>query len=77
MPLFDKPAPLPGRTLWDRFLYGLCALVIWAAVLWSALSPDKEEPAHLSVDRPKVFQNASPQNERRSVSPIVRGVPTE
>jgi len=76
MPLFEKPAPPPGRTLWDRILYGLCALAIWVAVLWCARSPDKEGPARLSADRPQTIQNASPQDERRSVSPTVRGAPT-
>lgn len=36
MPLFDKPPP-PSRSLWDRILYVLCAVVIWAAVLHEAL----------------------------------------
>ncbi|WP_396592926.1 hypothetical protein [Brevundimonas sp. R86498] len=39
MPLFDRdpPPPPPRRTLWDRLLYGLCAVLIWAAVLYRAL----------------------------------------
>jgi hypothetical protein len=38
MPLFDKPPPSPPRrTLWDRILYVLCAVLIWAAVLYEAL----------------------------------------
>ncbi len=39
MPLFDKdPPPPPRRTLWDRLLYVLCAVAIWAAVLYCALT---------------------------------------
>ncbi len=37
MPLFDKDIPPPRRTLWDRILYGLCAVVIWAAALYGML----------------------------------------
>lgn len=36
MPLFDKSPP-PRRSLWDRILYLLCAVLIWAAVLYEAL----------------------------------------
>lgn len=35
MPLFDKDPP--RRTLWDRILYALTAVLIWAAVLYCAL----------------------------------------
>ena len=31
MPLFDKDIPPPRRTLWDRILYVICAIVVWAA----------------------------------------------
>ena len=37
MPLFDKPPPPPRRTLWDRIAYVLCAILIWAAVLYEIL----------------------------------------
>jgi len=36
----DTPPPLKGptrRTLWDRIAYGLAAILIWVAVLYSAL----------------------------------------
>ena len=36
----DRPPPLngpPRRTLWDRIAYGLAAILIWVAVLYSAL----------------------------------------
>lgn len=31
MPLFDKDIPPPRRTLWDRILYVICAIVVWVA----------------------------------------------
>lgn len=37
MPLFDKTPPPPRRTVWDRILYTLCAILIWAAVFYEAL----------------------------------------
>ena len=38
MPLFDKDPPPPIRTLWDRILYVIAAIVLWAAVLYCALT---------------------------------------
>lgn len=38
MPLFDRNTPPPRRTLWDKVLYGLCAILIWAAALWQILT---------------------------------------
>lgn len=38
MPLFDKDLPPPRRTLWDRILYAIAAVAIWAAVLCCALT---------------------------------------
>ena len=38
MPLFDRPPPPPPRrTLRDRIAYGLCAIAIWAAVIFEML----------------------------------------
>lgn len=37
MPPFDKDPPPQRRTLWDRALYVLAAIAIWAAVFYSAL----------------------------------------
>lgn len=37
MPLFDKDPPSPRRTLWDRILYVIAAVAIWAAVFYCAL----------------------------------------
>lgn len=37
MPLFDKDPPSPRRSRWDRALYLLAAVLIWAAVLYCAL----------------------------------------
>lgn len=34
MPLFDKSPPPPGRPIWDRIAYPLCAILIWAAVIY-------------------------------------------
>ena len=36
MPLFDKSPPPPRPTLWDRIAWPLCAILIWAAVLYEA-----------------------------------------
>lgn len=38
MPLFDKDPPPPRRSLWDRALSVLTAVLIWAAVLYCALN---------------------------------------
>ena len=38
MPLFDRDVPPPRRTFWDRILYALCAVVLWGAVLYCALT---------------------------------------
>lgn len=37
MPLFDKDPPRPRRTFWDRAVYILAAVLIWAGVLYTAL----------------------------------------
>ncbi len=34
---FDKDPPPPRRTLWDRILYVVAAVAIWAAVFYCAL----------------------------------------
>jgi hypothetical protein len=36
MPLFDKPPPSPLPSPWDRIARVLCAVLIWAAVLYEA-----------------------------------------
>ena len=38
MPLFDKNLPPPRRTLWDRILYTVVAVALWAAVFYCALT---------------------------------------
>lgn len=38
MPLFDKDPPPPRRSLKDRAFYCLAAVLIWAAVLYCALT---------------------------------------
>ena len=38
MPLFDKNLPPPRRTFWDRILYGVAAVAIWAAFFYCALT---------------------------------------
>ena len=37
MSLFNEDPPLPRQTLWDRILYVIAAVAIWAAVLYCAL----------------------------------------
>ncbi len=38
MPLFTKRPPPPPPTLGDRLIHVLCAVLVWAAVLYCALT---------------------------------------